>query len=122
MYTTLKKRVILFAVLLDMILVDSDLRIVNLGTDFSGVIKYLGGEEDVFSDFKISDEVYGQASILSGGSGAFAELALANKGSITRNSKMLNHIEAAGLPLVGVSAWQALVKNIILSKDMHCSY
>jgi NADPH:quinone reductase-like Zn-dependent oxidoreductase len=58
---------------------------------------------------------------LNGGSGAFAELALANKGSITRKSKTLNRIEAAGLPLVGVSAWQAHVKNIILSKDMYCS-
>ena len=31
--------------------------------------------------------------------------------------KTLNHIEAAGLPLVGVSAWQARVENIGLSKD-----
>jgi len=28
----------------------------------------------------------------------------------------LNHQEAAGLPTVGVSAWQALVENIGLSK------
>ena len=58
-----------------MIFIENDLRIVNLGTDFSGVIKHLGGEEDVSSDFKIGDKVYGQASILNGGSGAFAELA-----------------------------------------------
>jgi alcohol dehydrogenase len=61
-----------------MIFIDNNLRIVNFETDFSGVIKYLGGE-DVSSDLKIGDEVYGQASTLSGGSGAFAELALANK-------------------------------------------
>ena len=55
--------------------------------------------------------------ISSGGSGAFAELAMANKDSIAHKPKTLNHIEAAGLPLVGVSAWQALVENIRLSKD-----
>ena len=31
--------------------------------------------------------------------------------------KTLNHEEAAALPLVGVSAWQALVENMELSKD-----
>jgi NADPH:quinone reductase-like Zn-dependent oxidoreductase len=59
-------------------------------------------------DFKQGDEVYGQASISSGGSGAFAELAMANKDSIAHNPKTLNHIEAAGLPLVGVSACKHL--------------
>jgi len=54
---------------------------------------------------------------LNGGSGAFAELALANKDSIAYKPKSLNHLEAAGLPLVGFCAWQALVENIGLSKD-----
>ena len=84
--------------------------------DFSGIVKQIG-EKDMSSDFKQGDEVYGQASIFSGGSGAFAELALANKDSIAHKPKTLNHLEAAGLPLVGVSAWQALVETIGLSKD-----
>jgi hypothetical protein len=41
-----------------MIFIDNNLRIVNLETDFSGVIKHLGEEEDASSDFKIGDEVY----------------------------------------------------------------
>jgi NADPH:quinone reductase-like Zn-dependent oxidoreductase len=86
----------------------------TLGMDFSGVVKKIG-EEDMSSDFKQGDEVYGQASVLSGGSGAFAELALANKDSIAHKPKTLNHPEAAALPLVGVSAWQALVENIGLT-------
>jgi NADPH:quinone reductase-like Zn-dependent oxidoreductase len=86
----------------------------TLGMDFSGVVKHIG-EEDMSSDFKQGDEVYGQASVLSGGSGAFAELALANKDSIAHKPKTLNHPEAAALPLVGVSAWQALVENIGLT-------
>ena len=86
----------------------------TLGMDFSGVVKQIG-EEDMSSDFKQGDEVYGQASVLSGGSGAFAELALANKDSIAHKPETLNHLEAAALPLVGVSAWQALVENIGLT-------
>jgi NADPH:quinone reductase-like Zn-dependent oxidoreductase len=86
-----------------------------LGMDFSGVIKQIG--EDVPSDFKQGDEIYGQASVLSGGSGAFAELALANEDSIAHKPKTLNQLEAAALPTVGVSAWQALVENIGLSKE-----
>ena len=86
----------------------------NLGFDFSGTVKQLG--EDVPSDFQQGDEVYGQTPVLSGGSGAFAELVLVDKDSITHKPKTLNHIEAAALPTVGVSSWQALVENIGLSK------
>jgi NADPH:quinone reductase-like Zn-dependent oxidoreductase len=86
----------------------------NLGFDFSGTVKQLG--EDVPSDFEQGDEVYGQTPVLSGGSGAFAELALVDKDNITHKPKTLNHIEAAALPTVGVSAWQALIENIGLSK------
>jgi alcohol dehydrogenase len=88
----------------------------TLGMDFSGVIKQVG-EGISHSDFKQGDEVYGQAGVISGGSGAFAEMALANTESIAHKPKRLSHAEAAGLPLVGVSAWKALVENIGLSKD-----
>jgi alcohol dehydrogenase len=88
----------------------------TLGMDFSGVIKQVG-EGVTSSDFKQGDEVYGQAGVTNGGSGAFAELALANVEHIAFKPKRLNHLEAAALPLVGVSAWQALVENIGLSKD-----
>src|SRR5919108_5984390 len=90
----------------------------TLGMDFSGIVEQIGEvNSDAPADFKQGDEVYGQASISGGGSGTFAELVLANKDSIAHKPKTLNHIEAAGLPLVGVSAWQALVENIGLSKD-----
>jgi NADPH:quinone reductase-like Zn-dependent oxidoreductase len=86
----------------------------TLGMDFSGIIEKVGAS---VSGFNAGDEVYGQASVTRGGSGAFAEIALANADSIAHKPKSLNHQEAAGLPLVGVSAWQALVENIGLSKD-----
>jgi NADPH:quinone reductase-like Zn-dependent oxidoreductase len=60
--------------------------------------------------------VYGQAAVIRGGSGAFAEIALANADTIAHKPKILSHEKAAGLPLVGVSAWQALVETIGLSK------
>jgi alcohol dehydrogenase len=85
-----------------------------LGMDFSGIIEKVGHG---VSEFRVGDEVYGQASILSGGSGAFAELALANADTIAYKPRSLSPHEAAGLPLVGVSAWQALVETIALQKD-----
>jgi alcohol dehydrogenase len=85
----------------------------TLGMDFSGVIEKVG--EGVYG-FKQDEEVYGQASVMRGGSGAFAEMALANEDSIAHKPKTLSHEEAAGLPLVGVSAWQALVETIGLSR------
>lgn len=88
----------------------------TLGMDFSGIIKQVG-EGVSNSEFNEGDEVYGQAGVVNGGSGAFAEMALAKTESIADKPKRLSHIEAAALPLVGVSAWRALVENIGLSKD-----
>jgi NADPH:quinone reductase-like Zn-dependent oxidoreductase len=86
----------------------------TLGMDFSGVVKQIG---EGVSSVSQGDAIYGQASVFTGGSGAFAEMALANAESITHKPKSLSHVEAAALPLVGVSAWQAVVENIGLSKD-----
>jgi NADPH:quinone reductase-like Zn-dependent oxidoreductase len=86
----------------------------TLGMDFSGAIERVG---EGVSDFKQDDEVYGQAAVIRGGSGAFAEMALANADTIAHKPRTLSHEEAAGLPLVGVSAWQALVETMGLSQD-----
>ncbi|HZA49016.1 MAG TPA: NADP-dependent oxidoreductase [Nitrososphaera sp.] len=84
----------------------------TLGMDFSGVIEKVG---EGVNGFNQDDGVYGDAAAIRGGSGAFAEMALANEDSIAHKPKTLSHEEAAGLPLVGVSAWQALVETIGLS-------
>ncbi|MGB8937839.1 MAG: hypothetical protein WCC17_22340 [Candidatus Nitrosopolaris sp.] len=44
-------------------------------------------------------------------------MALAKADTIAHKPRKLSHTEAAALPLVGVSAWQALAENIALSKD-----
>lgn len=85
----------------------------TLGWDFSGIVEKAGAG---VSDIKQDDEVYGQSSVVMGGSGTFAEMALANADNIARKPITLSHGEAAGLPTVGVSAWQALVEIIGLSK------
>ena len=87
----------------------------TMGMDFSGLIKQVG-EGISNSEVNQGDEVYGQAGVVNGGSGTFAEMALAKTESIANKPKRLSHAEAAALPLVGVSAWRALVENIGLSK------
>jgi NADPH:quinone reductase-like Zn-dependent oxidoreductase len=84
---------------------------VTLGGDFSGIITNVGSK---VHDLKIGDEVYGQASLLNGGSGSFAEYAVADSSHVFKKPHSLNHNKAAALPLSGVSAIQALEENIKL--------
>ncbi len=86
----------------------------TLGGDFSGVVAEVG---EGVSVFKKGDEVYGYASVLSGGSGSFAEFALADAKATARKPKNINHVEAGALPLTGASACQALVDHIGISRS-----
>ncbi len=85
----------------------------TLGGDFSGIVAELG---EGVSGFKKGDEIYGQASIIRDGSGSFAEFASADANTTAHKPKNTSHVEAAALPLTGVSAWQALVDHIGLSR------
>ncbi|EKE14945.1 MAG: Alcohol dehydrogenase, partial [uncultured bacterium] len=86
----------------------------TMGGDFSGVVKKVA--EDVL-DFKIGDEVYGQAIAFIGGSGSFAQLLVSNTKNIALKPKNINFIEAASLPLVGSATIQALEEVIKLSAN-----
>ncbi len=77
----------------------------TLGGDFAGVVEETG------------EEVYGQAIVLNGGSGAFAQLASANLTHISPKPKNVSYEEAAAAVLVGISAIQALEEHINLQKD-----
>lgn len=83
----------------------------TLGGDFSGVVAEVG---EGVSDFKKGDQVYGQAHALSGNSGTLAEFALTGAKTVSQKPEKLSHIEAAAIPLAGVSAWQALVDHMNL--------
>lgn len=83
----------------------------TLGFDLAGVVLETGpGVEG----FKAGEKVYGQASILTGASGAFAEYAAARAEQLARLPASLGFTEAAALPLAGVSALQALQEHIKL--------
>lgn len=85
----------------------------TMGGDFAGVVIGLG--ENV-TNFKIGDEVYGQAAVFGEGTGAFAEFLAANVDKIAKKPKNVDFLEAASLPLVGVSALQAVETHIELKK------
>lgn len=86
---------------------------VTIGGDFSGkIIKVSEG----VSEFKIGDEVYGQALILTGASGAMAEYLTTSHKNIAHKPKSLSFEEASALPLVAISALLALQDLIHLQK------
>jgi NADPH:quinone reductase-like Zn-dependent oxidoreductase len=80
---------------------------VTLGYDVAGVVKQLG---DGVTSLRVGDAVYGQAAVTTGGSGAFAEFAVAPAARLARMPQKLSFTDAASLPLVGVSALQAVLE------------
>ena len=84
----------------------------TLGGDFSGVVEAVGPG----AAFAIGDPVYGQASATNGGSGSFAELALAPASTIAPKPTRVDHARAAALPLAGVSALQALTEHLRVTR------
>jgi NADPH:quinone reductase-like Zn-dependent oxidoreductase len=85
----------------------------TIGGDFAGIVKEVRGAG---SEFKRGDAVFGQATVLAGGSGSFAELAAANITSTAHAPKKIDLIQAAALPLAGSSAVQAIEDTIKLQK------
>jgi alcohol dehydrogenase len=86
---------------------------ITIGGDFSGVVRELGKG---VSDFKVGDEVFGQALVVNGGSGAIAEMAAANGSNSAIKPKKVDFLQSAALPLVGSSAVQALEEHIGLKR------
>ena len=83
----------------------------TMGGDYTGKVVEVG---QGVSDFTIGEEVYGQAIILNGGTGTMAEFVAANTKNSAMKPKSANFVEAGALPLVGVSALQALEDHIKL--------
>jgi len=73
--------------------------------DVAGVIDAVAGD---VTAFKVGDEVYGCAGGLKGSGGALAEYMLADASLIAKKPVSLTMLEAAALPLVGITAWEAL--------------
>jgi NADPH:quinone reductase-like Zn-dependent oxidoreductase len=83
----------------------------TLGGDIAGEVTEVGAG---VSQFAAEDKVYGQANVVAGNSGAFAEYAATKAAQIATAPTNLELPEAAATPLVGVSALEALTENIKL--------
>ncbi|HEY5806273.1 MAG TPA: NADP-dependent oxidoreductase [Candidatus Saccharimonadales bacterium] len=83
----------------------------TLGGDIAGTVVEVGAD---VTGFAAGDKVYGQAYVMGGGSGALAEFAATRPKQIAKAPANLDLTEAASLPLVGVSALQALTEHISL--------
>jgi NADPH:quinone reductase-like Zn-dependent oxidoreductase len=75
----------------------------TLGSDLSGEIVAIGSG---VSEMRVGDQVYGVTNPQF--IGAYAEYALAAVGMVSNKPTSLTHIEAASVPVVSVTAWQAL--------------
>ncbi len=74
-----------------------------LGNDFSGVVKAVGAG---VTRFRPGDAVF--ARMDKQRIGAFAEFAVVAEADAAAKPASLTHIEAAAVPLAGLTAWQAL--------------
>ncbi len=82
---------------------------VTLGGDIAGVVAEVG---EGVTHVSVGDNVYGQANAVAGNSGALAEFAVTKAGQVAKAPASLTFIEAASLPLVAASAYQALHEHI----------
>ena len=73
------------------------------GWDLSGVVEEIGPGAEGFA---VGDEVYSRPDIAR--DGAYAEYIAVRASELARKPKSIGHVEAAGVPLVGITAWQAL--------------
>jgi len=83
----------------------------TLGHDVAGVVKKVGSK---VRKFKVGDEVYARPADYR--IGTFAELIAMNEKDVAMKPKNISMEEAASIPLVGLTAWQALVEKANLKK------
>ncbi|MAZ89517.1 MAG: quinone oxidoreductase [Cellvibrionaceae bacterium] len=78
-----------------------------LGMDFAGTIDAVG---EGVTGFQVGDEVYGCAGGLANLPGTLAEYMLADARLIAHKPKSLSMREAAAIPLVGITAYEGLLR------------
>jgi NADPH:quinone reductase-like Zn-dependent oxidoreductase len=75
---------------------------ITLGADFAGEVVEVGAD---VTRFKPGDEVYG---FVQGQAGTFAEYVATKESAIALKPKSLDWVQAAGVPLAAMTAWQPL--------------
>jgi NADPH2:quinone reductase len=76
-----------------------------MGADLSGVVEAVGPG---VTEFQTGEEVFGVPGRPFMGAGSFADKTVATVGTITTKPASLDHIQAAGFPIAGVTALQAV--------------
>lgn len=82
-----------------------------LGNDCAGIITKVGSK---VTQFKIGDRVYSRPP--KGRSGTFAEYIAIDQSYVAKMPQGMNFVEAASIPLVGLTAYQALHDSLKLTK------
>ncbi len=77
---------------------------VILGGDISGVVEKVGSE---ITRFKPGDPVFAYVSL--DNSGGYAQYAVVTEREAAPKPKSLTYVEAAAVPIVALTAWQALI-------------
>ncbi|GGH29036.1 NADP-dependent oxidoreductase [Sphingobacterium alkalisoli] len=83
-----------------------------LGHDVAGIITKVGSK---VSGFKVGDEIFARPADFK--IGAFAEYIAVNENDVALKPKNISMEEAASIPLVALTAWQAFVEKAKLKKD-----
>jgi NADPH:quinone reductase-like Zn-dependent oxidoreductase len=78
----------------------------TLGSDLSGVI--IGVGPDIHA-FEPGDEIYGVTNPRF--TGSYADYAIASAAMIARKPSVLTDVDAASVPVIAVTAWQALFEH-----------
>ena len=81
------------------------------GADIAGVVEKAGSK---ITKFRTGDPVYAYISLKN--SGGYAEYAVAAEGEASPKPKSLSYVDAAAVPVVALTAWQALIDTAKLSK------
>ena len=84
-----------------------------LGFDVSGTIDEVG---DGVTKFKKGDEVFGCSGAITGNPGALAEYQLVDGRLLALKPDSLTLEECAALPLVSITAWDALIRGAKIKK------
>lgn len=84
--------------------------------DVAGIVTALG---EGVSDFKLGDEVYGMAGGINGTDGALAEFMLVDARLMAKKPVSLSMRQAAALPLVAITSYEALVEKMNVKEGDH---
>lgn len=80
--------------------------------DVAGIVERIGPNVTAFA---VGDEVFGCAGGVKGEDGALTEFMLVDSRLIAKKPPSLNMAEAAALPLISITAWEALFEKIKIS-------